>query len=70
MQLEADLTCPNCKKKFKQKLSDMRPGNQRRCPHCHQSIRFAGDDASKIQKSLDNLERTIKNLNKKLTIKF
>lgn len=70
MQLEANLTCPGCKKSFKQKLSEMSPGKSRKCPNCDVIIKFSGDDMAKVQKSIDSLERELKSLNKKFEIKL
>ena len=64
MQLEADLPCPGCKKKFKQKLSEMSPGKSKKCPHCSATIKFTGDDMRKLQKSIDDFDRYLKSLNK------
>ena len=65
MKLEADVSCPSCGRKFKQRVGEMRPGRSRRCPRCNADIRFTGDDGSKVQKAVDDLEKTIKNLNRR-----
>ena len=70
MDIEIDLECPGCKKKFKEKIANMKPGGSTKCPHCKQEITFKGDDLTKVQKSIDDLERTIKDLNKTIKIKF
>jgi DNA-directed RNA polymerase subunit RPC12/RpoP len=59
-KLEFDLQCPNCHRKFKQKVEDMHPGKSRRCPYCGTVIEFTGDDGRKIQKAVDGLERSLK----------
>jgi rRNA maturation endonuclease Nob1 len=59
MKLEFDATCPNCKRTFKQRVEDMRPGNSRSCPNCGATIKFTGDDGRKAQQALDDLERTL-----------
>lgn len=62
MDLDFDLECPNCKKKIKIKVKEMSPGKKRNCPNCKSEILFSGSDGSKIQKEIDNLEKTMKNL--------
>ena len=61
-KLTIDLECPSCRRKFKQKLEGMRPGRSRTCPHCGTTIEFSGDDASEIQRAVDDLERTLKKI--------
>jgi len=61
-KLEIDIKCPNCKRKFTQRVEEMRPGAQRRCPGCDTFIQFTGDDGRQAQKALDDFERTLKNL--------
>ena len=56
-KLEVDVPCPGCKIKFKQRLEDMKPGRTRICPGCGKTIEFTGDDASGIQKQLDDVAR-------------
>jgi hypothetical protein len=70
MDLDVDITCPECGKVFKQKLRAMSPGKSAKCPGCGVTLTFAGDGASKVQKELDKLERSIKDLSKSLKIKF
>lgn len=69
-KLTIDLECPNCYRKFKQTLEDMCPGRSRTCPHCRTVIEFSGDDASKIQRAVDDLERTLKRVSGTTRIKF
>ena len=66
-KLEADITCPNCNRKFKQRVEDMRPGRSRTCPSCGSTINFTDDDGRKAQKALDDFEKDIKKIGK---IKF
>jgi hypothetical protein len=68
MELKVDVTCPGCKRTFKQGLRAMRPGGSTTCPHCRASIQFTGDDASKVQRSVDDLNKTIRDLNRKLKL--
>jgi uncharacterized C2H2 Zn-finger protein len=69
-KLQVDLECPNCHREFKQKVDDMRPGESRRCPHCGTMIKFTGDDGRQVQRAIDDLERTLKNMSKTIKIKL
>lgn len=70
MKLEIDLECPSCKKQFLEKIENIRPGQSKQCPHCQALIKYASDDVSKIQKSLDSFERSFERFKKTLTIKL
>lgn len=70
ISLEVDIRCPACEHQFKCKLAEMSPNSTVNCPSCGRTITFTGDDPSKIQDALDDLHRTIEELNKTLTIKF
>jgi hypothetical protein len=59
MKLEADLKCPNCRRSFKQRVEDMRPGKSRTCPGCGTTIAFTGDDGREAQRALDRLQRSL-----------
>lgn len=59
-KLQFDLECPNCHRKFRQRVEDMRPGRSRRCPYCNAVIRFTGDDGRQVQRAVDDLERALK----------
>ena len=61
-KLEFDLDCPQCNRKFKQRVEDMRPGCSRKCPYCGVTIQFEGDDGRGVQKSLDDIGRSLKQL--------
>ncbi len=69
-KLQFDLQCPNCHRKFKQKVEDVRPGKSRRCPHCGTEIEFTGDDGRQVQKAVDDLNRTLKRKSKIIKIKL
>jgi uncharacterized Zn finger protein (UPF0148 family) len=64
MQLTVKVPCPKCKTPFEQALSTMRPGSLVTCPSCGARIKFTGDDASAvartIQKSIDDLTAAFK----------
>jgi len=61
-KLEVDIECPSCKREFRQRVEEMRPGNRRACPSCGAAIRFTGCDGHAAQQALDDFERKLKNL--------
>jgi hypothetical protein len=67
---EVEVPCPGCGRKFKERMANMKPGNVKTCPSCRQSIRYTGDDASKVERelkrSVEKLERTFRDLHRKL----
>jgi hypothetical protein len=63
--LTASLTCPNCGRTVTVKIKEVIPGRSKRL-QCGCTITFAGDDGRKVQRELDNLERELKKLNRKL----
>lgn len=63
--LEVEIECPKCEAVFKQLVAEMRPDAVRQCPHCGSDIQFTGDDGANVQRSLDELEKTFKNLFRK-----
>lgn len=68
MQVEGDIPCPRCGRKFKQRIADMREGRSRRCPHCGVEMRLTGDGGPQAQKAIDDLTRKLANM--KFNIKF
>jgi hypothetical protein len=68
-QLEASVPCPHCHTKFPVPLQDMAPGKSKTCPHCGTIMRFAGQDASKVQQVMDQLGDKLTNASIKVTIK-
>ena len=62
MELKADIRCPNCRRTVKMAMRQMVPGTSRNCPSCAAVFKFSGDDGRKVQRAMDDLERTIKNL--------
>jgi hypothetical protein len=63
MDLDFDFDCPNCGHKMKIRVEEMYPGNSKTCL-CGCEIRFTGDDARKVQRAIDDLERTLKRFGK------
>jgi len=53
--IEIEMPCPRCGRKFPLPLEEMRAGEARACPHCGSTITFSGADGSKVQKALDEL---------------
>ena len=68
--LEAKINCPSCHRQVYIKVKEMIPGRYKKCPHCGTMLNFTGDDGRRAQKALDDLERSIKKLNRKLKIKL
>jgi hypothetical protein len=61
--IEAKVTCPNCKRPIQIKVREMVPGTSRNCPHaCGATLKFSGDDGRKAQAALDDLVRTFQRL--------
>jgi len=69
-KLQLELECPNCHRRFKQKVEDMHPSRSRRCPYCNTTIRFTGDDGRRVQIAVDDLERTLKRMSRTIKIKL
>lgn len=69
-KLQFELQCPNCHRKFKQKVEDVQPGKSGRCPYCGTMIEFTGDDGRKVQKAVDDLERSLKRASRIIKIKL
>ncbi len=61
-KLELEIQCPNCNRKLKQRLEDMRSGRSRRCSFCGAEIKFTGDGARQVQRALDDLKDSLKRL--------
>jgi hypothetical protein len=70
MNLDVDIPCPKCNRKFKQDIRKMKPKSWTRYPHCGTQIEFTGDDASKIGKSIEEsmtkISRSFDDMNKRL----
>ena len=64
MDLQADVKCPGCSRMLKIPVKTMRPGSKHHC-QCGAEISLTGDDGSKVQKAMDDLERTMKNFGKR-----
>lgn len=61
--------CPDCGAKVRVKLEDLAKGKTVRCPRGH-SIRLqdVGGGARKVQKSLDDLEKSLRKIDKSFNL--
>jgi DNA-directed RNA polymerase subunit RPC12/RpoP len=51
------ISCPNCKRQIKTRLSKLTKGSVLRCPSCSMEIRVADRGFENVQKSLKDLFR-------------
>ncbi len=70
MQLKVNPKCPRCHEKMTVALGEIAPGRTTQCPFCGATIRFSGDDGSKVQRAVDDLEQKVRDLNLKIRLKF
>lgn len=68
--MDVDIPCPECKKKFKIKLHQVKNGAKVTCPKCKKviNLKVEGDDLSKPDKELNKLLDTLKNINIKINL--
>lgn len=59
--LEIEIKCPNCNRKFKQRLDQMKNGQTRRCA-CGCTIEFEGNGGPNAQRALDKFQRDLKRM--------
>lgn len=58
------MTCPKCGRRRKEKLAKIKSGTQITC-ECGEFVwEISGDDLSSVQRSLNDLKRTLKNFGK------
>ncbi len=67
--LTMDINCPSCHRKVKIRVKDMVPGQTKQLS-CGCNIEFSGDDGRRVQNALNDFERQLKQLNRKITIRF
>lgn len=67
--MEANIPCPHCRKSFCVPFNRISPGGICVCPDCGASVKFAGQDASKVQQVIDQLTRQVENVSVKVTVK-
>ena len=63
-KLFLEVECPSCRRKIPIRVEEMVPGGSRRCPSCDATIRFGGDDGRRVQRALDDLERSINEISR------
>ena len=68
MEIDIEITCRKCNRKFKHPMKKMKPGNSCTCPACKSKIVFTGDGlgeaADSINKTIDDIKKTFNDLNK------
>ena len=69
-EMRVDVRCPCCGHRASNRVREMVPGRSKRCPHCSTMFEFSGDDGRQTQRALDDLERTLKRLSGKITIRL
>ncbi|HBR17218.1 MAG TPA: hypothetical protein DD725_06390 [Deltaproteobacteria bacterium] len=67
--LEAKIPCPRCGKSFSVPLGGIVPGASQPCPNCGTQIMFAGQDASKVNKVMEQLGALGPGVEVKVTVK-
>ena len=68
-RIETSIPCPRCRRPFTVALDEIRPGLTRACPSCGTQIKFAGQDASKVQQAVDQLGAQLKGASIKVEVK-
>jgi len=68
--MRVDVQRRNCRHRVSIIVKEMVPGRSRRCPFCRATLELHGDDGGQVQRALDDFERELKRLSRKLTIKF
>lgn len=67
--LTAKINCPNCGRQIRLKIKEMVPGRSKRLS-CGCVVQFTGDDGRQAQKALDDFQKSLKQLNRKLKIRL
>jgi transcription elongation factor Elf1 len=62
--LKVKIQCPNCQHSAQIKVKEMVPGYTKNCPSCGAQFNSKGDDGRKVQQALDDLNHTLKRLEK------
>ena len=65
-----DIQCPGCGHRIRIKVREMVPGQSKRCPYCTTTFQFSGDAGRQVQRAVDDLERKLERLSRKLTIRL
>lgn len=69
-EIEIDIPCPNCNKKLKTTVKNLRTNPILHCKHCGDDIKINADtskfdrETQKVEKSLKKLKKTLKKFGK------
>jgi hypothetical protein len=66
---DAKVPCPKCGTSLAVPLAEIAPGAGKLCPNCGATIKFTGQDASKIQSIIEQLETQIPGARINVTVK-
>lgn len=70
LDIKETVKCPNCKQPITITLRERIPGRRKACPGgCGFTIQFTGDDGRKMQRSIDSLTKTLRNMGVRVRIK-
>lgn len=65
----AELTCPSCRRKFKESFGRLKNSPTVNCPGCHQAIKIEASDFKRgldnVQREIDKIDDLIKGINKR-----
>jgi hypothetical protein len=67
--MELNIPCPHCHKSFAVRFDEIGPDKARSCPNCGAAIRFAGQDLSKVQQTIDQLTNQVGDASVKVSVK-
>ena len=65
-----DIKCPGCGHTTRVKVRELVPGRSRRCRSCAATFQSSGEDGRRVQRALNDLERELKQVSRKFTIKL
>lgn len=61
MDLEMEIACPNCKRKHKRRMDQLKKGSHIKCP-CGADITIGDDGFTKSQKAMDDFQKSLKKM--------
>jgi uncharacterized Zn finger protein len=67
--IETNIACPKCKQPLAISLAEMTPNHTTVCHSCGTAIKFSGQDASKVQNIINQLEASGAKINIKVNVK-
>ncbi len=59
--MEANITCPKCRKSFSVRFDEIGPGKARSCANCSTIITFSGQDLGKVKQAIQQLTHQVGN---------